>query len=96
MKRSPVLPVGFQNFVMTEQVVAVVSSDSAPMRRLVQSLRNSERLVDATQGRRTRCLIFLSSGHIVLSALSQEALLRRLSGGVEKLEDMDKVGGDGE
>jgi len=96
LKGPSVLPVGFQNFVMTDQVVAVVSSDSAPMRRLVQSLRNSERLVDATQGRRTRCLVFMSSGHIVLSALSQEALLRRLSDSAEKLEEMDRVGGDGE
>lgn len=96
MKGSPVLPVGFQNFVMTDHVVAVVSSDSSPMRRLVQSLRNSERLIDATQGRRTRCLVFMSSGHIVLSALSQEALLRRLMGSSERLEEMDAVGGDGE
>lgn len=81
MKRSLVLPVGFQNFVMADQVVAVVSSDSAPMRRLVQSLRNSERLIDATQGRKTRCILFMASGHVVLSALSQEALGRRLSGG---------------
>lgn len=94
MKPSPILPVGFQNFVMTEQVVAVVSSDSAPMRRLVQSLRNSERLIDATQGRRTRCLVFMSSGHIVLSALSQEALVRRLSGSGDKSEGMDRVGGE--
>lgn len=94
MKPSPILPVGFQNFVMTEQVVAVVSSDSAPMRRLVQSLRNSERLIDATQGRRTRCLVFMSSGHIVLSALSQEALVRRLSGSGDKSEGVDRAGGE--
>lgn len=72
--------VGFRNFVAAERIVAVVGSDSAPMRRLVQEGRKDGRLVDATQGRRTRCLVFLDSNQIILSALSRETVARRASG----------------
>lgn len=76
---SPLLNVGFYNFVLTEQVVALVRCDSAPIKRMVQQLRREgTRLIDATQGRRTRCVIFLRSGQVVLSALTQETLAKRL------------------
>ncbi len=83
-ERTPTLPpllnVGFYNFVMTDKIVALVRIDSAPVKRLVQQLRREgTRIIDATQGRRTRCVIFLSSGQIVLSALTQETLAKRLS-----------------
>ena len=81
MSTSPVLNVGFYNFVATNQIVALVSSDSAPMRRLIKDLRNSSTLIDATQGRRTKSLIFTQGQHIVLSAISQETLARRLQTG---------------
>lgn len=78
----PVLNVGFYNFVLTSKVVSMVSSESAPMRRLVRQLRKEgSLLVDATQGRRTKSIIFMDSGHIVLSAISQETLARRLTRG---------------
>ncbi|MFQ3610196.1 MAG: DUF370 domain-containing protein [Fimbriimonadales bacterium] len=76
----PLLNVGFYNFVLTDKVVALVRIDSAPIKRLVQQLRREgTRLIDATQGRRTRCVVFLSSGQVVLSALTQETLAKRLS-----------------
>ncbi len=76
----PLLNVGFYNFVLTDKIVALVRIDSAPVKRLVQQLRREgTKLIDATQGRRTRCVVFLSSGQIVLSALTQETLARRLS-----------------
>jgi len=75
----PLLNVGFYNFVLTHKIVALVRCDSAPIKRLVQQLRHEgTRLIDATQGRRTRCVIFLDSGQVVLSALSQETLAKRL------------------
>ncbi len=75
----PVLNVGFYNFVLTHKIVALVRCDSAPIKRLIQQLRHEgTRLIDATQGRRTRCVIFLDSGQVVLSALSQETLAKRL------------------
>ncbi|MCS7272751.1 MAG: DUF370 domain-containing protein [Fimbriimonadales bacterium] len=76
----PLLNVGFYNFVVTGKIVALVRVDSAPVKRLVQQLRREgTKLIDATQGRRTRCAIFLSSGQVVLSALTQETLAKRLS-----------------
>ncbi len=76
---TPLLNVGFYNFVPTHKIVALVRCDSAPIKRLVQQLRHEgTRLIDATQGRRTRCVIFLESGQVVLSALSQETLAKRL------------------
>ena len=79
MPTPPVLNVGFYNFVLTDKIVALVSSESAPMRRLVQSVRKTGNLIDATQGRRTKCVIFTTGEAVILSAISQETLAKRLS-----------------
>ncbi len=76
-----VLNVGFYNYVLTDKIVALVSSESAPMRRLVQTLRKEGTLIDATQGRKTKCVIFTTSSAVVLSAISQETLSKRLTVG---------------
>ncbi|MCW5942678.1 MAG: DUF370 domain-containing protein [Fimbriimonadaceae bacterium] len=76
-----VLNVGFYNYVMTDKIVALVSADSAPMRRLVQSLRKSGKIIDATQGRRTKSVLFTTGEEVVLSAISQETLAKRLNTG---------------
>ncbi|MFN3729543.1 MAG: extracellular matrix/biofilm biosynthesis regulator RemA family protein [Fimbriimonadaceae bacterium] len=81
MPTPVVLNVGFYNYVTTDKIVALVSSESAPMRRLVQNLRKSGNLIDATQGRRTKCVIFTTGTAVVLSAISQETLAKRLSTG---------------
>lgn len=81
MPTPVVLNVGFYNFVMSDKIVALVSSESAPMRRLIQAMRKSGSLIDATQGRRTKSVIFTSDSTIVLSAISQETLAKRLNTG---------------
>ena len=81
MPTPVVLNVGFYNYVLTEKIVALVSSESAPMRRVVQTLRKEGNLIDATQGRRTKCIIFTTGDAVVLSAISQETLAKRLSTG---------------
>lgn len=81
MPLPPILNVGFNNYVITEKVLALVSSESAPMRRMIQTLRKDGKVIDATQGRRTRSVIFTSGDGIVLSAISQETLAKRLTGG---------------
>jgi hypothetical protein len=81
MPAPTVLNVGFYNYVMTEKIIALVSSESAPMRRLVQSLRKTGNLIDATQGRRTKSIIFTTGESIILSAISQETLAKRLNTG---------------
>ncbi|MFN3684377.1 MAG: extracellular matrix/biofilm biosynthesis regulator RemA family protein [Fimbriimonadaceae bacterium] len=81
MPAPTVLNVGFYNYVLTDKIVALVSSESAPMRRLVQAYRKAGNLIDATQGRRTKSIIFTTGGTIVLSAISQETLAKRLMTG---------------
>lgn len=75
-----VLNVGFYNFVVSDKILALIRSDSAPMRRMVQEARKGGTLIDATQGRKTKSVLFLSDGMTVASALSQETLARRLGG----------------
>lgn len=81
MPTPVVLNVGFYNFVLSEKIVALVSSESAPMRRIIQTLRKEGNLIDATQGRRTKSVIFTTGDAVVLSAISQETLAKRLSTG---------------
>ncbi len=79
MPAPVVLNVGFYNYVLTDKIIAMVSTESAPMRRMVQGLRQSGKVIDATQGRKTKSVVFTMSGDVVLSAISQETLARRLS-----------------
>lgn len=70
--------VGFGNVVASNKVVSVVSPESAPIKRLVQESKEQGSLIDATYGRRTRAVIVMDSGHIVLSPLQPETIAHRL------------------
>ena len=72
--------IGYGNMVMATKVVAVLSPDSAPMRRLKEEARERRMLVDATQGRKTRAIIITDSDHVILSAVQVETLMQRFSG----------------
>lgn len=72
--------IGFGNMIAAERMIAVVSPDSAPIKRLVQEARDSGHIVDATQGRRTRAVIITDSGHVVLSAIQPETVASRAGG----------------
>ena len=72
--------IGYGNMVMTSKVVAVLSPDSAPMRRLKDEAKEQKRLLDATQGRKTRSIIVTDSDHVILSAVQVETLLQRFLG----------------
>ncbi len=72
------LNIGFGNMVSAARLIAVVTPDSAPMKRIIQDARDRETLVDATLGRRTRAVLFMDSGHIVLSAIMPETVAARL------------------
>jgi regulator of extracellular matrix RemA (YlzA/DUF370 family) len=65
--------------VMTSKVVAILSPDSAPMRRLKEDAKERKMLIDATQGRKTRAIIITDSDHIILSAVQVETLIPRFS-----------------
>ncbi len=68
------IPVGFGNFVAKSRLIAVVTSESAPSRRLIQDARERFALIDATGGKKTRSVLVMDSDHIVLSAIEPEAL----------------------
>ena len=72
--------VGFNNMVNAERVIAVIASDSAPAKRLIQDAKDSGRAIDCTSGRKTRSVVIMDSDHIVLSAIQNETISQRLNG----------------
>ena len=73
------LNIGFGSTVVSERVVAIVSPNSAPMKRLKDEAREERRLIDATHGRRTRSIIVMDSNHVVLSAIQAETVSQRFN-----------------
>lgn len=76
---NTIVNIGYGNMVMAAKVVAVLSPDSAPMRRLKDEAKERKMLIDATQGRKTRAIIITDSDHIILSAVQVETLMQRFS-----------------
>ena len=74
------LNIGFGNIVMAHKVVALISPESAPVKRMIQDARERNVLVDATFGRKTRSVLVMDHGQIVLSALHPETVSHRMSG----------------
>ncbi len=74
---TDLMNIGFGNLVNTDKIAAIVTPDSAPAKRLVQRARQEERVIDATQGRKTRSIIILEHDRIVLSALGPDTLAGR-------------------
>lgn len=72
--------IGFGNLVSVSRIVTICSPESAPIKRMVQDAKDSGAAVDATCGRRTRCVIITDSGHIILSALQPETVAARIHG----------------
>ena len=82
--------IGFGNLVSAERVLAIVSPDSAPIKRLIQESRERGMLIDATYGRKTASIVVMDSADVVLSAIAAEKLAQRLGleilGGLEENE----------
>lgn len=76
-RENSLVSVGYGNMIMSSKVVAVLSPESAPMRRLKEDARERNMLIDATQGRRTRSIILMDSDHVILSAVQVETLAQR-------------------
>ncbi len=70
--------IGFGNIVSANRIIAIISPDSAPVKRLISESRERGMLIDATYGRRTRAVIIADSGHIILSAVQPETVKHRL------------------
>lgn len=71
--------IGFGNMVSAAKLVAIVSPESAPVKRIVQEAKEKGTVIDATQGRRTRAVIIMDSDHVVLSAVQPETIANRLT-----------------
>lgn len=79
MNNGKLINIGFGNIVMADRVIAVVSPESAPIKRIIQDARDSSKLIDATYGRRTRAVIITDSGHIILSSIQPETVANRVA-----------------
>ena len=81
MSSRALLNIGHGNFVMASRVVSIVSSSAAPMKRLRDLASKGNKLIDATQGRRTRSIIVTDSDHVILSAINPETIASRFEAG---------------
>ena len=81
--------IGFGNMVADTRLIAIVSPESAPVKRTVQEARDRGMVVDGTYGRRTRAVLIMDSDHVVLSALQPETVAARMAGAAagEEAED---------
>ena len=70
--------IGFGNIIAANRIISIISPESAPIKRIIQEARDKGMLVDATYGRRTRAVVVVDSGHIILSAVQPETVANRL------------------
>lgn len=70
--------IGFGNIIAANKIVAIVSPDSAPIKRMIQESKDAKTAIDATCGRRTRAVLIMDSGHIILSAVQPETVAGRV------------------
>lgn len=79
--------IGFGNSVSAGRVIAIISPDSAPVKRIIQEARDKNLLIDATYGRRTRAVLVMDSSHIVLSAIQHETVANRATQNTDDSEE---------
>ena len=82
--------IGFGNIVSANRIISIVSPESAPIKRLVQEAKDSKMAIDATYGRRTRAVLIMDSGHVILSAVQPETVAGRLD---KDVDDENNKGG---
>lgn len=76
-KEKSLINLGFNNVVVKDKVVSVVSPDAAPIKRLKDQARQNNKLIDATNGRRTRSVIITESDHVILASVQPETIIQR-------------------
>ena len=82
--------IGFGNMVSASRIITIVSPESAPIKRIIQDSRESGSLIDATYGRRTRAVIVMDSGHVILSAIQPETVANRFVQNDEMEEEREE------
>lgn len=70
--------IGFENVVVLNRIVAIISADTKPIKRLIAESKNLRKLIDATEGRKTRAVIITDSDHLILSSLNPKTLIERI------------------
>ena len=88
-KKMKLINIGFGNMVASSRLIAIVSPESAPVKRTVQEARDRGMVIDGTYGRRTRAVLIMDSDHVVLSALQPETVAARFAGDAEEGENED-------
>lgn len=79
MSQDSIINIGFGNYVLAKRVVGIINPASSPMRRLREDAKAEGRLIDATQGRKTRSILVMDSNHIILSAIQAETISQRFA-----------------
>ena len=82
--------VGYGNFISSSRIIAIIGPESAPVKRMIQEARDRKRVIDATQGRRTRAVIQTDSDHVVLSAIQPETIAGRVGQRDAAIRDEEK------
>lgn len=80
------LNIGFGNIVSANRIISIISPESAPIKRIIQEAREKGMLIDATYGRRTRAVVVMDSGHVVLSSIQPETVANRLYDDDEEMD----------
>ena len=79
--------IGFGNMISANRLISIVSPDSAPIKRVIREAEDKRMLINATYGRRTRAVIIMDSGHVVLSSLQPETVANRLNETEESVDE---------
>ena len=82
--------IGFGNVVSANKIVSIVSPEAAPVKRIIQEAKDSKTAIDATCGRRTRAVLIMDSGHVILSAVQPETIASRLDKDIAKEEKIEE------
>ena len=82
--------IGFGNIVSANRIISIVSPESAPIKRLIQEAKDNKMAVDATCGRRTRAVLIMDSGHVILSAVQPETVASRLDRDTNKEDSIEE------
>ena len=82
--------IGFGNVVSANKIVAIVSPEAAPIKRMVQEAKDSKTAIDATCGRRTRAVLIMDSGNVILSSIQPETIASRLDKNISKEENIEE------
>lgn len=81
--------IGFGNIVSANKIVTIVTPEAAPIKRMIQEAKESKNAIDATCGRRTRAVLIMDSGHIILSSVQPETIASRLDKDITKEENIE-------